>query len=289
MRDCWLTVLLSIWKCREKRDFPVQMRDCGLSCQKRGTVPLKKGQLGAVRLELNGKNTSSLLQLNISETASLKCEVFDNTGDEELIWYRGTRQVDVSSNDNVNISQVCVYPLSTEDNGVSFICLLKRDNTVKLSVMLDVRFTPILEGESSVTVEVGKNAQLTCITKANPQAEMIWRKNGVVVTMEKSRYKQYLDSEKFQLNIDRVDKKDAGNYTCVAVATDSNTTETKNFELVVEDKKDVLPVEAIAAAVVVGALIILFFFVRKERDHFQTMHEEARRHLTVRHLYKYQV
>ncbi|OCT94005.1 transmembrane and immunoglobulin domain-containing protein 1 isoform X1 [Xenopus laevis] len=222
--------------------------------------------VAAVRLELNNKNTSSSLPGNLTETASLKCQVFDNTGDEELIWYRGTRQVDVSSQNNVNSSHICVSPLSTEDNGVSFTCLLKRDNTVKISVILDVKYTPILEGESSVTVEVGKSAQLTCIVKANPQAEMTWKKNGVFVTMEKSRYKQYLDSDKFQLNIDKADKKDAGIYTCVAVANDGNATTTeKTFELVVEDKKDVLPVEAIAAAVVVGALVILFgLFARRE-------------------------
>ncbi|KAE8622097.1 hypothetical protein XENTR_v10005095 [Xenopus tropicalis] len=223
--------------------------------------------VAAVHLELNTKNVSHVMKLNISEMASLRCEVLDNTRNEELIWYRGIRQVDVSKKNNVNSSQVCIFPLSTEDNGVSFTCLLKRDNTVKLSVMLDIRFPPILEGESSVTVEVGKSAQLTCIVKANPQAEMVWKKNGVVVTMEKSRYRQYLDSDKFQLNIDKVVETDGGIYTCVAVATDDNTTttETKMFELLVEGKKEVLPVEAIAAAVVVGALVILFgLFARRE-------------------------
>ncbi|KAM4795650.1 transmembrane and immunoglobulin domain-containing protein 1 [Rhinophrynus dorsalis] len=222
----------------------------------------------AVDLMINGMVQSHILSLNVSETASLKCEVHNNTAAETLTWYRGIRQLDIKSENSVNSSHVCITPLSPEDNTVSYTCLLKSDNTVKVSVMLDVKFSPILSGETNVTVEVGKDVKLTCGVKANPQPQMIWKKNGVLVHMVKSRYEQFMTSDTFQLSISKAEKSDSGVYTCTANINEGNSTNTTalDFELVVEDKKDALPVEAIGAAVVVGALIILFaMFARRDK------------------------
>ncbi|KAM8977797.1 transmembrane and immunoglobulin domain-containing protein 1 [Pelodytes ibericus] len=221
-------------------------------------------QVSAVGISINNNTHSFMETHDVSSTIPLHCEVYDNTKAETLTWYRGNRQVNVTSDNSVNSSHVCISPASVQDNGVSFTCMLKSNTTVKVSVLLDVKFAPILSGETSVTVEVGKTAQLTCSFLANPTADMLWRQNGNVITMVQSRYEQQLTSNTFQLIISKAVKKDAGNYTCLASI--NNKTYTREFTLVVEDKKEALPVEAIAAAVVVGALIILFgMFARRDK------------------------
>ncbi|KAG8450437.1 hypothetical protein GDO86_002918 [Hymenochirus boettgeri] len=223
----------------------------------------------AVGLFLNERPESFVLPCKIHESATLKCEVHNHTKDEVLNWYRGNRQVDVSSKNSVNSSHVCVYPLTPEDNGIEFSCVLNRDSAVKVTVTLDVQFSPILGGESYLTTEVGNNVQLTCSVKANPQAEMSWRKNGSIITLVKSRYEQFVTSDIFRLNINKVEETDAGIYSCVAAIINKNgttTITTREIELVVKGRKDALPVEAIAAAAVVGALIILFaMFARRDK------------------------
>ncbi|XP_063813462.1 transmembrane and immunoglobulin domain-containing protein 1 [Pseudophryne corroboree] len=218
----------------------------------------------AIELLMNNKAYDDQLTLNISESANLRCDVTSNTADETLIWYRGTQQVNIKSENSVNTSNVCIPELTTADNGVSFTCLLKSNTTIKRSLQLNVLFSPELTGDSQITVEVGKNVQITCGFKANPAAIMFWRQNGRVFTLT-SRYSVSMTTNSLQLSITKAEMTDTANYSCVALTDNGNET-ISVFELIVEDRKAVLPVEAIAAAVVVGALIIAFgLFAR--RDH----------------------
>ncbi|KAM4700810.1 transmembrane and immunoglobulin domain-containing protein 1 isoform 1-T2 [Discoglossus pictus] len=221
-------------------------------------------QVTAVTVQINNNTSSFVVTSNTSTSISLKCDAQNHTKDETLNWYRGNRMVDVKSENSVNSSNVCIYPLTPSDNGVSFTCILKRNTTVKLSVILNVTFSPILSGEQDVTVEEGKNIKLTCGVQANPPAEMAWRQNGSIVKMVKSRFEQSLTSDTFQLSISKAEKSDAAKYTCIAVSTFGKAT--REFNLVVGDKKEVVPIEAIAAAVVVGVLTILFgLFARRDK------------------------
>ncbi|CAH2220109.1 transmembrane and immunoglobulin domain-containing 1 [Pelobates cultripes] len=220
-------------------------------------------QVSALGVSINGHTNSFLLTANTSNSITLTCEVVNNTGNETLLWYRGKSQVDIKTENSVNSSSICIFPVTPQDNEVSFSCVLKSNTSISVSAMLDIKFDPILTGEDNVIVEIEKTAQLTCDFKANPQAAMSWRRNDNLVNMV-SRYQQYLTSDSFQLTINKAEKKDAGLYTCMAFINGMNFT--RSFNLDVADKKDVLPIEAIGAAVVVGALIILFaMFARREK------------------------
>ncbi|MEE6468599.1 hypothetical protein FKM82_008325 [Ascaphus truei] len=221
-------------------------------------------EVTAVELSLNNNAESFMLTSDTADYLGLLCAVHNHTREERLNWYRGIQPLDLRSGKNLNSSQVCISPLTPTDNGVTFTCLLESNTTMKVSVILNIKFPPILSGESSVTVEEEKSTQLTCGIQANPQAEMSWQKNGSTVIMEKSRYQQYLTSDTFQLTISKAQKSDAGTYTCVAVSSMGN--QRRDFQLVVEDKKDAIPIEAISAAAVVGALTLLFgVFARRDK------------------------
>ncbi|XP_075706980.1 transmembrane and immunoglobulin domain-containing protein 1 [Rhinoderma darwinii] len=218
----------------------------------------------AIQLLMNNASYDNRINAKLSDNAILRCEVINNTANEDLMWYRGTQQVDIKSENSVNISNVCITEITAEDNGVSFTCLLKRNTTTKLSVQLNVLFSPKLSGDATINVEESKTVQITCGFKANPAAAMFWRQNNSVFTLP-SRYKQDMTSDILQLTIEKAAKSDANNYTCVALTSDGKET-TRVFQLIVEDRKPGLPIEAIAAAVVVGALIIAFgLFARREK------------------------
>ncbi|XP_069801516.1 transmembrane and immunoglobulin domain-containing protein 1 [Dendropsophus ebraccatus] len=218
----------------------------------------------ATVLLLNNASHDDRFNANLNATATLRCEVVNNTNDETLIWYRGTQQVDIKSENSVNISNVCIPQLTMEDNGVSFTCALERDLTIKRSVQLNVLYAPVLSGDTRILAEEGKTVQVTCGFKANPAASMFWRQNGSLFTLP-SRYKQDMTSDSLLLTIEKVEKTDAANYTCVALLSNGNET-VRVIEVIVGDRQPGLPVEAIAAAVVVGALIIAFgLFARRDK------------------------
>ncbi|XP_056416802.1 transmembrane and immunoglobulin domain-containing protein 1 [Hyla sarda] len=217
----------------------------------------------AIQLLMNNASYDNRFTAPLNDSTVLRCEVVNNTNDETLIWYRGTQQVDIQSENSVNISNVCIPALTIEDNGVSFTCLLKRDTTIKRSVELSVLFSPVLSGDTYITVEEGQTIHITCGFKANPAAAMFWRQNGSMFTLP-SRYTQDMASDTLKLTIEKAVKTDSANYTCVALLPNGDET-IRVFELIVGDRKPTLPVEAIAAAVVVGALIIAFgLFARRD-------------------------
>uniref|UniRef100_A0A8C5Q0Q3 Transmembrane and immunoglobulin domain containing 1 n=1 Tax=Leptobrachium leishanense TaxID=445787 RepID=A0A8C5Q0Q3_9ANUR len=224
-------------------------------------------QVSAIGLLLNNRTYDYFMSGNHSEEFNLICEVFDNVGNETLIWYRGSSQVNVSQDNSINSSCIRVFPLSHEDNEESFTCLLKSNTSMKLSLQMDVKFDPILTAENNMTVELEKTVQLSCHFKANPQATMSWLKNGISAPIG-PRFAQYLGSDVFQLTITKAESTDAGNYTCQAVT--NNGTFTTKITLIVVAKKAVLPIEAIAAAVVVGALIILFGMFARRNEIFKS-------------------
>ncbi|CAJ0949210.1 unnamed protein product [Ranitomeya imitator] len=91
-----------------------------------------------LNLLLNNATYDNRHNANLSEPAILRCEVVNNIDDESLIWYRGTGQVDIKSENSVNVSSICIPELTIEDNGVSFTCLLKQNTSIKLSLQMNV-------------------------------------------------------------------------------------------------------------------------------------------------------
>ncbi|CAI5794699.1 QUALITY PROTEIN: transmembrane and immunoglobulin domain-containing 1 [Podarcis lilfordi] len=212
-------------------------------------------------LVINGNTADYQLSTKPGVAESLVCTVHNNSQGEELLWFRGDTQVDLKDGNKVNASSVCIYPVAVDDNGVSFTCKLARDGSVMMSVVLDVRFPPILSGEDPPPQEEQADVTLDCHTKANPPAQMAWYKDNSFLTLEKSRYHIYQTSELFQLTIAKAQISDNGIYTCVASL--DGITEKRDFHLTVEEGKLPFPMEAVIAAAVVVFFTILFGIVAR--------------------------
>ncbi|KFQ46473.1 Transmembrane and immunoglobulin domain-containing protein 1, partial [Nestor notabilis] len=198
---------------------------------------------------------------------SLSCLVENNSEAEELLWYRDDEQVDLNDENKVNISNICVSPVTESDNGVTFTCRLARDESVQVSVMLDVQFPPQLSGEETLNIEEDKDVTLTCNAKSNPQAHAAWYKDNTTLTLQQDRHQLYQTSEVFQLSIQTVEMSDNGTYTCVVSSLSGEGR--KDFHLIVEDKKPIFPTEAVIAAAVVVSLTILFGIVARKDKIFK--------------------
>ncbi|XP_026717387.1 transmembrane and immunoglobulin domain-containing protein 1 [Athene cunicularia] len=223
----------------------------------------------ATGLELSVNNHAADFSLSTlpGPPLSLSCLVQNSSQAEELLWYRGNGRVELKDGNKVNISNICVSPVTESDNGVTFTCRLARNKSVQVSVTLDVQFPPWLTGEESLQIEEDKDVTLTCNAKSNPQAQAAWYKNNTTLILQQNRYQLYQTSEVFQLSIKTVQKSDNGTYTCVVKSSLGEGR--KDFHLIVEDKKPVFPQEAIIAAVVVVTVTVLFGIVARKDKIFK--------------------
>ncbi|NXS63340.1 TMIG1 protein, partial [Brachypteracias leptosomus] len=224
---------------------------------------------GATGLELSVNNQAADFSLSTSPVpaVSLSCLVQNSSQAEELLWYRGDGRVDLKAGNKVNISNICISPVTEADNGVTFTCRLARDKSVQVAVLLDVQFPPQLSGEESLQIEEDKDVTLTCNAKSNPQAAAAWYRNNSTLTLKPNRYQLYQSSELCQLSIHKVQKSDNGTYTCVVRSSLGEAR--KDFHLTVEDKKPIFPTEAVIAAVVVVTLTLLFGIVARRDKIFK--------------------
>ncbi|KFO25542.1 Transmembrane and immunoglobulin domain-containing protein 1 [Fukomys damarensis] len=215
-------------------------------------------------LTVNGRTENYILDTQRGFEESLECAVHGHTSDEELLWYREEGRVALKSGNKVNASSVCVSSISENDNGVSFTCKLQSDQTVSISVVLNVTYPPLLSGDNFQTAEEDGYVNLVCNVKSNPQAHMIWHKNNSILILEKDHHQIYQTRESFQLSITKVRKSDHGTYSCIA--SSPLKMETMDFQLAVRDKTAPIPIEAIIAACVVVFLTLCFgLFARRER------------------------
>lgn len=225
-------------------------------------LSLPQGRTSSV-LTVNGRTEDYILDTYYGIQASLECAVQNHTRDEELLWYREAGRVDLKNGNKINTSSVCVSPINESDNGVSFTCKLQRDQTVSITVVLNVTFPPLLSGNGFQTVEEGSDVRLVCNVKSNPQAQMLWYRNNSALVLEKGRHQIQQTRESFQLSITRVKKSDNGTYNCIA--SSSLKTETMDFHLVVKDKVPVMPIEPIIAACVVVFLTLAFALLSRRK------------------------
>lgn len=92
-----------------------------------------------VELSVNNYNDDFTLITSPGSVTSLSCLAQNRSQAEELRWYREDSQVDLKDENKMNISYICISPVSESDNGVTFTCKLVRDQSVQVSVVLDVR------------------------------------------------------------------------------------------------------------------------------------------------------
>ncbi|XP_075415725.1 transmembrane and immunoglobulin domain-containing protein 1 [Tenrec ecaudatus] len=214
-------------------------------------------------LTVNGKTGSYVLNTQRNMQESLICAVQNHTSEEELLWYREEGRVDLKPGNKINSSSVCVSPISENDNGVTFTCKLQRDQSMSVSVVLNVIFSPLLSGDDVQTAEEGSDVQLVCNVKSNPQAQMRWHKDSSVLELEKNRHQVHQTSESLRLSISKVKKSDNGTYSCVAISPLEKNETMKDFLLIVKDKEQTIPIEPIIAACVVVFLTLCFGLVAR--------------------------
>ncbi|KAM7067787.1 transmembrane and immunoglobulin domain-containing protein 1 isoform 1-T2 [Molossus nigricans] len=213
-------------------------------------------------LTVNDKTENYILNTQLGSEESLKCAVQNHTGDEELLWYREGGTVDLKSGNKINSSAVCVSSISENDHGVTFTCKLQRDQSVSISVVLNVTFPPVLSGDDFQTVEEGSDVKLVCNVKSNPQAQMLWYKNSSILNLEKNHHQIQQTSESLQLSITKVKKSDNGTYRCFA---SSWQIKTKDFHLFVKERGSTIPIEPIIAATVVVFLTLCFGLIARRK------------------------
>uniref|UniRef100_A0A8D1DRD4 Transmembrane and immunoglobulin domain-containing protein 1 n=1 Tax=Sus scrofa TaxID=9823 RepID=A0A8D1DRD4_PIG len=183
-------------------------------------------------LTVNGKTENYILDTELGFEESLKCAVQNHTREEELLWYRGEGRVDLKSGNKINSSSVCVTSISENDNGITFTCKLQKNQSVSISVVLNVTFPPLLSGNDLQTAEEGNDVKLVCNVKSNPQAQMTWYKDGSILNLEKDHHQIQQTSEYLQLSITKVKKSDNGTYSCTAITFTER--KTKDFHLIVK-------------------------------------------------------
>ncbi|XP_057572341.1 transmembrane and immunoglobulin domain-containing protein 1 [Hippopotamus amphibius kiboko] len=214
-------------------------------------------------LTVNGKTENYILDTEPGLQESLRCAVQNHTREEELLWYRENGKVDLKSGNKINSSSVCVSSISENDNGISFTCRLQRNQSMSISVVLNVTFPPILSGNDFQTAEEGSDVKLVCNVKSNPQAHMMWYKNSSILNLEKNHHQIQQTSEYLQLSITKVKKSDNGTYSCMASSLLEKRT--KDFHLIVKDKSTTVPIEPIIAACVVVFLTLLFGLIARRK------------------------
>ncbi|XP_072495974.1 transmembrane and immunoglobulin domain-containing protein 1 isoform X2 [Notamacropus eugenii] len=216
-----------------------------------------------VILTVNNCTQNCILQTTPGTSQSLKCAVQNHSQEEELLWFREDRRVDLKDENKINSSDICIYPVTEDDNGVTFTCKLKRNQSMSISVILNVTYEPILNGTDLRRVEEGSNIKIDCKVKSNPPAQMMWYRNDSLLNLEKDHHQIYQTSELLQLSISKVQKSDNGTYSCHA--NSPLKLEIKDFHLIVEDKKFTVPIEPIITATVVVVLTIGFGLIARRK------------------------
>ncbi|KAG8122568.1 hypothetical protein E2320_018065 [Naja naja] len=210
-------------------------------------VAIVPGIVTGLELSINANTADYELVTEVGLSQSLWCTVKHPSQAEELLWMRGDREVSLQEGNRVNASNVCISPVTDEDNGVSFTCQLARDKSVQISVLLNVAYAPVLTGEDPPSIPAQWDATLDCHVKANPPAQLTWLKDNETLRLEDSRYWVFQTSELFQLTINQLQASDGGIYTCLAHSPRGMSQEKMPF-----------PTEAVIAAGVVLSLIALF-------------------------------
>ncbi|XP_078082062.1 transmembrane and immunoglobulin domain-containing protein 1-like [Mustelus asterias] len=221
-----------------------------------------------VSLAINGITTNYRIIKNLSDSLSLTCTAVNNTWDEELVWLRGDRVINLKAMNRVNISTVCVDPITENDDDATFSCRLNKNDNINTTVHLDIRFIPILsrDGEKEIEVYEGNDVALTCNVKSNPPAVMIWYKDNNILKMA-GQHSVHWDSGVFRLSIRKVQKMESGMYACIANSTLGSSN--LSFHLNVKGKPYELPIEPIVAGLVVVALTALFGIISRRKQIIQ--------------------
>ncbi|KAI4877825.1 hypothetical protein NFI96_016322, partial [Prochilodus magdalenae] len=226
----------------------------------------------------NPLTNGSSIQTEVGETVSLSCVAQDSSEGEELQWLRNGRLVKLQDGNRLVESHLCIHPVTSAENGVTFTCKLKANATVKAFIKLEVNYAPDLNGTEEVQIEEDSTAVLSCGVRAQPAVTVFWKKNGAVLDLSTSRYKASNNGITAQLTITNIKRAaHAGLYTCEATSPIYGV-RSKSFNVIVGDKVLKFPLWPIVAGLIVVAVtIVLAMISRREKIMKVTAYSSTRR------------
>ncbi|XP_016335903.1 transmembrane and immunoglobulin domain-containing protein 1-like [Sinocyclocheilus anshuiensis] len=220
----------------------------------------------AVTVESCPLATGSLLRTEVEKTVTLTCmtdEGIDPSNQKELQWFRNGARVNLTEENRLYQSSLCVQPVTKEDNGVVFTCQLKGDATVNSSIEFDVQYPPDLNDTKEVFVEETSDVVLSCDVRANPPVTVTWKKDGEVLDLISGSYKTTNNGITALLLITTA-KRDVhqGTYIC-EVNSSVYGIMGRTFIIMVEDKVLRFPLGPTIAGVVVVLCTIVFAIISR--------------------------
>ncbi|XP_078404039.1 transmembrane and immunoglobulin domain-containing protein 1-like [Cetorhinus maximus] len=236
-----------------------------------------------VDVAINDITTDYRITRNLSDSLSLTCTIVNTTQDEELVWFRGDRAINLKSMNRINVSTVCIDPLTENDDEATFSCRLNKNSNINTTVHLDIRFIPILsrDGDNQIEVYAGNDVTLTCNVKSNPPAVMSWYKDNDILKMVAGRHSVYWGRGVFTLSIKKAQNMENGTYVCMANSTLGSSN--LSFHLNVKDKPYEVPIEPIIAGLVVAGLTVLFGMISRREKVIQLCKKKTNTNTFVEH------
>ncbi|XP_035386466.1 obscurin isoform X5 [Electrophorus electricus] len=156
------------------------------------------------------------VKVTVSQKATLSCEVSDSK--TEVKWYKNGKQLSSSKTVHMEAQgksrQLVLDSVEKKDAG-EYTCEVGNEKMVfKMSVAeTQPAFTSKDSYQREVNVTVSQKATLSCEV-SDSKTEVKWYKNGKQLSSSKTVHMETKDKIR-QLLLDSVEKKDAGEYTCL--------------------------------------------------------------------------
>ncbi|XP_053740002.1 obscurin isoform X2 [Synchiropus splendidus] len=183
----------------------------------------------------NQESVQREVKASLSQRAIISCEVADAR--TEVKWYKDGKALasskTVRAESTAKSRQLVIDSVERKDGG-EYVCEAGSDRMTFRLQVAEVQTTSAFCNkeavERQVTTAAAQRATLTCEV-SDPKTEVKWYKDGKLMTSSKAVHMESKEKVR-QLVLERVEKKDAGEYVC------SSGTEKMSFLVCVEETKD---------------------------------------------------
>ncbi|XP_047462105.1 transmembrane and immunoglobulin domain-containing protein 1 [Mugil cephalus] len=224
-------------------------------------------QILGISIQTTPDADGGVIATELDKTVSLVCALgasSETEDDNELVWLRNSALVSLVEENKKGRSSVCVSPVIYDDNDATFTCYQRTNDTVRMSVTLNVTYPPQLSGAEDVVVEEEAELVLQCNIQANPPVSSVsWTHNGTAVDLLAGGFSVTNDGFTSQLR-SRFGERGLheGTYSCTAVSPKYGS-HSKVFHVSVTDKTIKFPLMPMIAGIVVVCLTALLAIVAR--------------------------